>query len=77
MEQLELFSENIMSLLPLIIILVIWEVIWKMFALWKSARSNHRYWFISIALLNTLGLLPILYLLTFRKKPQKTSYNTA
>lgn len=74
MEQFEFISESITRFLPLIIFLVIWEIIWKMLALWKSARSNHRYWFISIALLNTLGLLPILYLLTFR---EKTSYNTA
>lgn len=67
MEQLELFSENIMRFLPLIIILTIWDVIWKMLALWKSAQNNHSYWFVSIALLNTLGLLPILYLIIQRK----------
>ena len=53
-----------MILLPLII----WEVIWKGVALWKCGRNNQLIWFIFILILNTAGLLPILYLLFFQKK---------
>ena len=53
-----------MILLPLII----WEVIWKGIALWKCGKNNQLIWFIFILILNTAGILPILYLLFFQKK---------
>jgi len=55
-------------LMPLIILLVIWELVWKAIAMWKSARNNHLAWFICIAALNTCGILPIIYILKYRKK---------
>jgi len=57
-------------LLPVIIIAVIWESIWKLIAVWKSARNDHLAWFICIAIFNTVGILPIIYLLIYRKKAQ-------
>jgi len=55
-------------LLPVIIIAAIWEAIWKLIALWKAARNNHLEWFIFIAVLNTLGILSIVYILLYRQK---------
>jgi hypothetical protein len=55
-------------LLPLIIFLAAWELVWKTIALWKSARSNQLAWFICIAVFNTAGILPIIYILMHRKK---------
>lgn len=40
----------------------IWEVTWKGFALWKAAKNNHKYWFIPLLIINSVGLLPIIYL---------------
>jgi hypothetical protein len=54
--------------MPFIILLVIWELVWKTIALWKSARNNHKVWFICIAFINTAGILPIVYILMNRKK---------
>lgn len=56
------------SILFWLIPLIIWEAIWKGIALWKSGRNNQLKWFIAILLLNTVGILPILYLKFFRKK---------
>ena len=42
---------------------IIWELTWKGFALWKAARNNHLAWFVCIIILNTVGILPIVYLL--------------
>lgn len=50
---------------PGIGILLIWTLIWKGLALWKSARNDQRYWFVALLLLNTLGILEILYLFVF------------
>lgn len=44
-----------------IIILFFWELIWKGFALYKSAQNKRKVWFIALLLLNTVGILPILY----------------
>lgn len=51
----------------LIIIATIWSLIWKGFALWKSARIKQPVWFIVLLVVNTLGILEILYLFLFSK----------
>lgn len=52
----------------IIIPLGIWELIWKGIALWKCGKNNQMKWFIAILLLNTIGILPIVYLRFFQKK---------
>jgi len=47
---------------------VIWLVVWKGLALWKSAREGSKVWFIILLVVNTLGILEILYLYVFSKK---------
>lgn len=61
--------EALVWLMPIIIILMIWETVWKLIALWKAGRNNHLAWFICIALINTIGILPIVYILIHRDKP--------
>jgi hypothetical protein len=48
----------------LIGVAVIWEFLWKGFALWRASRNNQQGWFIALFILNTVGVLPIIYLLT-------------
>jgi predicted permease len=50
-----------------IIIVAIWDGVWKMIALWKSARNDQLGWFICLAIFNTAGILPIIYILWFQK----------
>jgi len=52
----------------LLIILVIWEACWKGAALWKASKNNQLNWFVAIFLLNTVGILPIVYIKFFQKK---------
>jgi methionyl-tRNA synthetase len=55
--------------LPLLIIpLVLWSLIWKGLALWRAARKGSTGWFIALLLVNTAGILEILYLLVFSKE---------
>ena len=56
----------------LLVPLVIWEVIWKIIGMWKSARNNQLAWFICIAILNTIGLLPIIYIVWFQDEKKNT-----
>ncbi len=41
---------------------LIWSIFWKGMALWRSARLGQRNWFIAILVLNTIGVLEIIYL---------------
>lgn len=52
-------------------LLVIWSGVWKAIALWKSARNNHLGWFIALCIINTLGVLEILYIYIWSKKENK------
>jgi len=51
-------------------ILIVWSVIWKGLALWKAARLGSKPWFVVLLIVNTLGLLEILYLYVFSRKSQ-------
>ena len=53
--------------LAVLILLAIWDGVWKVIAMWKSARHNQLAWFICLAIFNTAGILPILYLMLFQK----------
>ena len=47
---------------------LVWSIIWKGLALWKSARTDSKIWFIVFLIVNTLGILEILYIYIFSKK---------
>lgn len=46
-------------------LILIWSAIWKLAALWKAARRGSLFWFIALALINTVGILEILYIFVF------------
>jgi hypothetical protein len=49
-------------------LLAIWSLGWKGLALWRAAKRDEKYWYLAILILNTMGILPILYLLTWGKE---------
>lgn len=49
-------------------VISIWSIIWKVIALWKSARNNERGWFIVVLLVNLAGIVEIAYLFYFAKE---------
>ncbi len=61
--------------MPFLIIISLWELVWKGFALWYSARDKQTVWFVCILIFNTVGILPIIYLLIHKpwKKRGKKS----
>jgi len=50
-----------------LLIILIWSLIWKGVALWTAARKNHLVWFIVLLVVNTVGILEILYIFLFSK----------
>lgn len=51
-----------------ILFAVLWSLPWKGVALWKSARLGSKSWFVALLVINTLGILEILYIYVFSKK---------
>ena len=53
----------------LIAIITIWSLAWKGLAMWKAGRKNSPIWFVILLVVNTLGILEILYLFLFSELP--------
>lgn len=54
-------------ILFVLLVIVVWSTVWKLLGMWKSARKGSWIWFIVLALTNTVGILPILYIYVFSK----------
>lgn len=54
-------------------ILVFWSLAWKGVALWKAARNSQKNWFVALLVLNTVGILEIIYIYFFSKKGEKST----
>jgi hypothetical protein len=52
-------------------ILVIWTLVWKGLALWRASRRNEPMWFVILLLVNTLGILEIVYYFFVAKSDKK------
>lgn len=51
----------------LLILLTVWSLFWKGLALWHSARRGQPWWFVAMLVINTVGILEIIYLFAFAK----------
>lgn len=72
-----LFSTyNIGGMAGVLIGLALFDFAVKGWAMWRAARMNKRAWFVALLLINSLGILPILFLLMtnaeYRKAMAKT-----
>jgi len=50
------------------VIIAIWDLCWKGVGLWKAGQNHHLAWFVAILVLNTVGILPMIYIGWFDKK---------
>ncbi|HEY0948427.1 MAG TPA: DUF5652 family protein [Candidatus Paceibacterota bacterium] len=60
-------------LFALFIALALWTTIIKAFALWHAARNGQTFWFVALLVVNSLGILELVYLLAFRKDRREFS----
>jgi len=56
---------------PLFLLIILWSAVWKGIALWKCGRNNQLVWFVILFIINTAGILPIIYLIFFQKKRKR------
>lgn len=45
-----------------ILVLAAWSILWKGLALWRASKRGEKIWFVAILLINTAGILEIVYL---------------
>ncbi len=55
----------------LFLAIAVWSLAWKGFALWKSSKKSHLIWFIVLLIVNSIGILEILYIFVFSKMSLK------
>ena len=51
----------------LIAVILLWSLFWKGLALWHSGRRGQPWWFVIMLVLNTVGILEIIYLFAICK----------
>ncbi len=51
--------------LPFLILLAVWTIAIKGYALWHAAKNGQKEWFIALLILNTIGILELVYLVWF------------
>jgi hypothetical protein len=71
MENLQQFAGILSWFIPLVVICALWDAVWKLIGMWRAGRNNELAWFICIAIFNTLGILPIIYILMDNNKSEK------
>lgn len=50
-----------------LLLLVVWDMVWRGWALWRAAQHRSRNWFIALLVINSIGILPIIYI--YNTKP--------
>ena len=52
----------------LLLPIFIWSIFWKGCALWTASKENKKGWFLAILVLNTIGILEIIFIFYIAKK---------
>jgi hypothetical protein len=65
MNQLNPFLvSNVWALIPILV----WTLFWKGCALWFAVKNNQKLWFWALLIINTMGILEIIYIFGIAKK---------
>lgn len=55
------------GMLFLLFLIMVWDLVWKLMAMWKASKKHSVVWFVVLSIINTAGILPMLYLYVFSK----------
>ena len=58
---------SVPSAIGLLAVIGVWSLVWKGIALWKSAGKKQLVWFVVLLIVDTVGILEILYIFVFSK----------
>lgn len=62
---MDLSSDKFLTVI--LILCAVWAIPWKGVALWKAARRSDPVWYVILLVVNTLGILEILYIFIFSR----------
>lgn len=55
----------------ILVVLLAWTLYWKGRAMWTSAKNSEKWWFVAFLLVNTIGILEIIYLYVVLPRSEK------
>lgn len=55
------------TIYPILPFLLIWSLFWKGLALWHAGRHGQPWWFVILLLVNTVGIIELIYLFAVLK----------
>jgi len=58
------FGKNLL----IFFLIILWTLFWKGYSLWTSAQNKQKGWFIALLIINTFGILDIIYIFFVAKK---------
>ena len=58
-----------------ILLISLWSLVWKGLALWRAAQLKQKGWFVALLIINTVGILEIIYLLVTNDDIKKQTSN--
>ena len=50
-----------------LLVVIVWSIFWKGMALWHAGQRGDAWWFVFMLILNTAGILEIIYLFAVAK----------
>ncbi|OGM29824.1 hypothetical protein A2801_00145 [Candidatus Woesebacteria bacterium RIFCSPHIGHO2_01_FULL_41_10] len=66
-----MFEDAALQMIILVVVVSLFDLVMKAIALWKAARARQKYWFIALLLLNTVGVIPLIYIFFVNKRASK------
>ncbi|MCB9808350.1 hypothetical protein H6770_03785 [Candidatus Peribacteria bacterium] len=64
---------NMNSVMGFLLIVAIVDVVFRGFAMWRAARMEKKSWFIALLVINSMAILPIIFLLMTNQEYKKRS----
>ena len=52
----------------ILLVTVLWILPWKIYSLWTASKRGDKIWFIVLIIVNTVGILDIIYVFAIAKK---------
>ncbi len=62
------FAPLIVGIFTILFVMMVAVFALKGYALWCAARAGQKWWFVALFIINTLGILEVVYLIWFRPK---------
>ena len=66
-----MFGLSVGMFVAILMVLAVWSIFWKGWALWIAARNQQKAWFVVLLIVNTLGILEIIYIFAIGKPKLK------